>query len=76
MQYLKSVRLHRARLMTHRNEKTAAAAGTEVGYESASQFSREFKRLFGRSPREEVARLKASFAMPRLPGKQIWVSSH
>jgi len=76
MQYLKSVRLHQARLLMLRNEKTAAAASIEVGYESASQFSREFKRLFGRSPGEEVARLKASFAMPRLPGKQVWVSSH
>jgi AraC-like DNA-binding protein len=76
MQYLKSVRLHQARLLMLRSEKTAAAASIEVGYESASQFSREFKRLFGQSPSVEVARLKASFAMPRLPGKQIWVSSH
>lgn len=76
MQYLKSVRLHQARLLMLRNEMTAAAAGAEVGYESASQFSREFKRLFERSPGQEVARLKASFAMPQSPGKQVWVSSH
>ena len=76
MQYLKSVRLHQARLLMLREDKTAAAACLEVGYESASQFSREFKRLFGRSPGEEVARLKSSFAMPRLPGKQVWVASH
>jgi AraC-like DNA-binding protein len=76
MQYLKSVRLHQARLLMLRNETTAAVASIEVGYESASQFSREFKRLFGRSPGAEVARLKASFAMPRLPGGQIWVASH
>ena len=76
MQYLKSVRLHQARLLMLREDKTASAACLEVGYESASQFSREFKRLFGRSPGEEVARLKAGFAMPRLPGRQIWVASH
>lgn len=76
MQYLKSVRLHQARLLMLREDKTAVAACLEVGYESASQFSREFKRLFGRSPGEEVARLKSSFAMPRLPGKQVWVASH
>lgn len=76
MQYLKSVRLHQARLLMLRNGTTAALASIEVGYESASQFSREFKRLFGRTPGAEVARLKASFAMPRLPGRQIWVSSH
>ncbi len=76
MQYLKSVRLHKARLLMLREDRTAAAACLDVGYESASQFSREFKRLFGRSPGEEVARLKSSFAMPVLPGKQLWVASH
>ena len=76
MQYLKSVRLHQARLLMLRNEKTASAASIEVGYESASQFSREFKRFFGLSPTEEVARLKSSFALPPLPGKQGWVTSH
>jgi AraC-like DNA-binding protein len=76
MQYLKSVRLHQARLLMLRNGKTASAASIEVGYESASQFSREFKRFFGLSPGDEVARLKSSFAMPPLPGKQAWVASH
>ncbi|MDQ0039637.1 AraC family transcriptional regulator [Variovorax boronicumulans] len=76
MQYLKSVRLHQARLLMLRNGKTASAASLEVGYESASQFSREFKRFFGLSPGDEVARLKSSFAMPPLPGAQEWVSSH
>lgn len=76
MQYLKSVRLHQARLLMLRNGRTASAASLEVGYESASQFSREFKRFFGRSPGDEVARLKSSFAMPPLPGAQEWVSSH
>jgi AraC-like DNA-binding protein len=76
LQYLKSVRLHQARLAMLRDDKTAAVASNEVGYESTSQFSREFKRLFGRPPGEEVARLKSSFAMPRLPGEQVWVASH
>jgi AraC-like DNA-binding protein len=76
MQYLKAVRLHQARLLMLRQDKTVSAACMAVGYESASQFSREFKRLFGRSPGDEVARLKSSFSMPRMPGEQVWVASH
>jgi AraC-like DNA-binding protein len=75
MQYLKSTRLHQARLLMLRNDMTAAAASAEVGYESASQFSREFRRLFGRSPGEEVERMKHSFALPPR-GASIYVSSH
>lgn len=63
IQYIKSTRLHQARLMMIRDGLTAAAASARVGYESPSQFSREFKRFFGRSPVEEVRDLKVSFAL-------------
>ncbi len=76
MQYLKSVRLHQARLLMLRSGRTAAAASADVGYESTSQFSREFKRLFGRSPGDEVARLRAGFAMPAPADPGPWVTSH
>jgi AraC-like DNA-binding protein len=62
IQYLKSTRLHQARLLMIRTGLTAAAASATVGYESPSQFSREFKRVFGRSPKGEVERMKAAFA--------------
>lgn len=75
MQYLKSTRLHQGRLLMMRRGMTAAAAASEVGYESASQFSREFKRLFGLPPQAEVERMKRSFALPPLPDG-AYVTSH
>ncbi|SIO96668.1 AraC family transcriptional regulator [Vibrio spartinae] len=63
IQYIKSVRLHQARLMMIRDNITAAGAGVRVGYESASQFNREFKRLFGRSPGEEARIMRTAFAL-------------
>jgi AraC-like DNA-binding protein len=76
MQYLKSTRLHQARLLMVRSGMTAAAACVEVGYESASQFNREFKRLFGSSPAEEAKRMKANFAIPPQRIPSVYVSSH
>lgn len=76
MQYLKSTRLHQARLLMMRNELTAAAACAKVGYESSSQFSREFKRLFGRTPVDEVERMKRRFALPPPTSPSAFVSSH
>ena len=50
MQYLKKLRLTKAReLIARKNEKVYVAAGS-VGYESPSQFSRDFKRFFGEAP--------------------------
>jgi AraC-like DNA-binding protein len=50
MQYLKKLRLHRARHIIVADGSSAGEAGHRVGYNSASQFSREFKRLFGVPP--------------------------
>ena len=76
MQYLKSTRLHQARLLMLRQHVTAAVASAQVGYESTSQFSREFKRLFGLSPVDEVERMRRHFALPDpVPGAE-YVASH
>jgi AraC-like DNA-binding protein len=49
----------------------ASIAAERVGYESPSQFSREFKRLFGVSPVDETQRLKAAFGLvPALAASQ------
>ena len=59
LQYLKRIRLdHAKRLMTH-DGYNASTAARAVGYESASQFSREFKRLFGATPVEEAEQTRA-----------------
>ncbi|EIO3115326.1 AraC family transcriptional regulator [Salmonella enterica] len=58
LQYLKSYRLHKARMMMIHDGMKASAAAMRVGYESASQFSREFKRYFGVTPGEDVARMR------------------
>ncbi|MTJ92947.1 MAG: AraC family transcriptional regulator [Desulfovibrio sp.] len=50
LQYLKKIRLTRAKDLIIQKRMTACLAATEVGYESPSQFSREFKRYFGQSP--------------------------
>ncbi|WP_109481125.1 AraC family transcriptional regulator [Paraburkholderia sp. C35] len=76
MQYVKSTRLHQARLLMVRQDLTAEAASHAVGYWSASQFSREFKRLFGLTPAAEARRMRESFAIPAPFNDSLYVSSH
>jgi AraC-like DNA-binding protein len=76
MQYVKSIRLHQARLLMVRQDMTAEAAGYAVGYASASQFTREFKRLFGLPPVAEVTRMRENFAIPPGQAASSYVSSH
>jgi AraC-like DNA-binding protein len=60
IQYLKMTRLHKARLLMVQDGLSATLAANKVGYESASQFSREFKRMFGKSPMEEVSAVRSA----------------
>lgn len=59
IQYQKRLRLLRARWLLLFEPRDAASIAFSVGYESASQFSREYARLFGMPPARDVARFKA-----------------
>jgi AraC-like DNA-binding protein len=54
IQYVKAMRLHEARLMIARRDKTIAEIASSVGYASPAQFSRDFKRHFRRTASEEA----------------------
>jgi AraC-like DNA-binding protein len=58
LQYQKRLRLQEARRLMLGDGCDAAQAAYRVGYESPSQFSREYRRLYGAPPRRDVATLK------------------
>lgn len=60
LQYLKKIRLTKARDFIVQENMKAYLAADKVGYESPSQFSREFKRYFGQSPAELMKEMRAS----------------
>jgi len=59
LQYLKRIRLDQARRLMAHDGYNASTAARAVGYESPSQFSREFKRLFGVTPLGEAENTRA-----------------
>ena len=58
LQYIKNVRLHEARRLMIQDGIAAGMAALKVGYESASQFNREYKRLFGATPAKDAMGFK------------------
>jgi AraC-like DNA-binding protein len=54
LQYLKGVRLNKARQSIQGGGTTVNEVARIVGYERASQFSREYKRYFGRAPSDDL----------------------
>ncbi len=59
LQYQKQIRLQAARALMLADDVDAATVAFEVGYESASQFNREYSRLFGQPPVRDVRNLRA-----------------
>jgi AraC-like DNA-binding protein len=58
LQYQKQLRLQEARQLMLNQNLDAGSAGARVGYESPSQFSREYSRLFGAPPQRDVTRMR------------------
>ena len=63
LQFQKWLRLNEARRMMLAEDLDVAAAALQVGYESPSQFSHEYSRLFGLAPSRDIARLRQSPAV-------------
>ena len=60
LQFQKQLRLQEARRLLVAGDFDAATAGYRVGYDDASQFSREYRRFFGEPPMRDVERLRGS----------------
>ena len=58
LQYIKNVRLHKARTLMIQDGLNANIASIQVGYESPSQFNREYKRLFDLTPAKDATILR------------------
>jgi AraC-like DNA-binding protein len=65
LQYQKQLRLHEARRLLLSSATNASDAGFRVGYESASQFSREYARHFGLPPLSDIKRSDIKRPQPR-----------
>lgn len=60
LEYQKQLRLQEARRLMLAEGASAGSAGFAVGYDSPSQFSREYRRLFGAPPRRDIAQMQGA----------------
>ncbi len=58
LQYQKQLRLQEARQLMLSQDLDASSTAARVGYESASQFSRDYSRLFGEPPQRDIRRIR------------------
>ncbi|MEV0800652.1 AraC family transcriptional regulator [Kribbella sp. NPDC050281] len=72
LQFQKQVRLQQSRLLLLSGAGDVATTGFRVGYDSASQFSREYRRHFGLPPGRDAARLRASAEASEPPAQRGW----
>lgn len=67
LQFQKRLRLHEAQRLMLMDDLDASSASIAVGYESLSQFNREYKRLFGNPPGKDVRRMREETLFARPP---------
>ncbi len=70
LRYQKMLRLGEARRLMVSGAEDAAGAARAVGYGSASQFSRDYARMFGAPPGRDAARLRGAATCPRAPAEE------
>src|SRR6267378_3571750 len=77
LQYQKQLRLQAARARMLVDGLDAASAAFEVGYESASEFNREYRRFFGKPPMRDIQALRLANEASSLmaPGKDRTLKS-
>jgi len=68
LQYQKTLRLNEAKRLMLNEQRSASSAAFQVGYESASQFSREYNRLFGAPPRRDIEQMRREAGAPSAQG--------
>ncbi|MDN5597624.1 MAG: AraC family transcriptional regulator, partial [Pseudomonas sp.] len=68
LQYQKWLRLNEARRLMLNEHQDVSSAAFKVGYESPSQFSREYSRLFGVPPKRDMAALRGRAGVSDPPG--------
>ncbi len=73
LQYQKHIRLQEARRLLSTEATDAASVAYQVGYESPSQFSREYRRLFGVPPMRDVERHRNVMPSQAMTGYRIRV---
>ena len=67
IQFQKHIRLQAARLLLANSPNDITGVGTRVGYDSPSQFSREYRRQFGVAPSHDAVRMRAGADADRAP---------
>ena len=75
LQYQKQLRLQEARQLMLNENLDAGSAAVRVGYESASQFSREYSRLFGAPPQRDITRMRLAPVAVSLGARRTAVRS-